>query len=242
MGKEYIDLLEFLPESVVSQSGKKFPLKVKHDSGHLYLSYVTHPSLGGFREYNQTISRYVSKSLRTFEVLGLLQAEMRKTPHGILSFCNHEYRLVNHVLNWFEKELDFPVRNWRWSIKVNINKPEDIKYKGEIENELIKYWLRETPIILNNAYPKKVTYIKNTKNKLLRYHDYGSLILNHRNNLLNNVLQNFLKEITYGKIIHYDINLIRAYMKGIIAGEGCVQHNIKTGHYTVHISASNKEE
>lgn len=51
-----------------------------------------------------------------------------------------------------------------------------------------------------------------------------------------------MKKITYETVLNYDTNLIRGFMRGIIAGEGCIQDSPRTGHYTVHISATNPEE
>jgi len=244
---KYIDLLEFLPQNILcGKLEKQFPLNIKLDSKYLSLSYITDLSNQtgqvGTKEYSLTIPRFISKIIRTFEVLGLLQAEMGKTNNGNLSFANHEYKLINYVLYWFEKELEFDIRNWKWSIKLNIQEPTDLNYKHQIENKVIKYWTERTKITLEQSYPKKVTYISNTKNIKLKDHDYGTLVLEHKNNLFSQIIKSFVKIITYREIVNYEAQLIQGYMGAIIAGEGCIEISKQNKKFRVHISASKEEE
>src|SRR3989338_10139119 len=113
---KYIDLLEFLPQNIIcGKLEKQFPLSVKLDNKYLSLSYITNLSNQtgqvGVKEYSLTIPRFLFKNIRTFEVIGLLQAEMGKTNNGNLSFANHEYKLINYVLYWFKKELELDIKN-----------------------------------------------------------------------------------------------------------------------------------
>jgi len=244
---KYIDLLEFLPQNILcGKLEKQFPLNIKLDSKYLSLSYITDLSNQtgqvGTKEYSLTIPRFISKIIRTFEVLGLLQAEMGKTNNGNLSFANHEYKIINYVLDWFEKELEVDKTIWRWSIKLNIQDPSDLIYKEEIEDKVIKHWLRNTNITLEQAYPKRVTYIRNTNNKNLSLHDYGTLVLEYRNNLFSQIIKNFIRKITYEKVTNFNITLIQAYIRAIIAGEGCVEMSKQDKKFRVHLSASIEEE
>ncbi|MBS3149472.1 hypothetical protein J4455_02140 [Candidatus Woesearchaeota archaeon] len=244
---KYIDLLEFLPQNIIcGKLEKQFPLSVKLDNKYLSLSYITNLSNQtgqvGVKEYSLTIPRFLFKNIRTFEVIGLLQAEMGKTNNGNLSFANHEYKLINYVLYWFKKELEFDVKNWKWSIKLNMQEPTDLNYKPKIENKVIKHWTERTKITLEQSYPKKVTYISNTKNIKLKDHDYGTLVLEHKNNLFSQIIKNFVKIITYREIVNYEAQLIQGYMKAIIAGEGCIEISKQDKKFRVHISASKEEE
>src|SRR3989338_1082511 len=244
---KYIDLLEFLPQNIIcGKLEKQFPLSVKLDNKYLSLSYITNLSNQtgqvGVKEYSLTIPRFLFKNIRTFEVIGLLQAEMGKTNNGNLSFANHEYKLINYVLYWFKKELEFDVKNWKWSIKLNIQEPTDLNYKHQIENKVIKYWTERTKITLEQSYPKKVTYISNTKNIKLKDHDYGTLVLEHKNNLFSQIIKSFVKIITYREIVNYEAQLIQGYMGAIIAGEGCIEISKQNKKFRVHISASKEEE
>src|SRR3989344_4579584 len=224
--KEKLDMIEFLPEKIVCGEGRGQSIRLNRsfDNNSIGLSYTTEQHYNNaWREYAANMPRCISKSIRTFEVLGLLQAEMGKTMNGCLSFANHEHQIIKYVMDWFEKELELSKVKWKWSIKLNINEPEDKGYKEEVENKVIKHWLEKTEISLESAYPKKVTYIKNTKNKKISFYDYGTLVLEYKNNLFSQIIKNFVRKITYEKILNYDEDLIRAYMKGVIAGEGCIE-------------------
>ena len=104
MNKETIDLLQYLSADIITRKEKKHPLHVQHDENSIGLSYQAPIHNGGRQEFSCTIPRYVSKNERTFEVLGLLQAEIGKTQNGTLSFSNCEPRIINIVMNWFEAE------------------------------------------------------------------------------------------------------------------------------------------
>ena len=239
---EKLDLFEFLPSHILTQNKTKLTLSIKSDDEYLYISYQVPSNLGGYVEYDCTLPRFISKNIRTFEVIGLLQAEMGKKDHGTLSFTNHEYRLMNYVLNWFEKELELKRNQWQWAITININKPADEHYRKEVEEKVVAHWTEKTSIPLGRAYPVKVWYIKDTKNTILRTFDRGSLVVKYRNNLYSQVIKEFVRRITYEKILTYDLDIIRAYMRGIIAGEGCVQNDKKTGHYSIHLTAMQEIE
>ena len=241
--KNYIDILEFMISKILkSKNNLEQDLNIRYDERYINLSYTINGYNNSKREYSLTIPRFISNNERTFEVLGLLQAEMGKTHNGSLSFANSEPKIVNYVLNWFEKELEFNKNTWKWSIKLNINEPKDLNYKKEIEDKVKNYWLRKTKLTLEQAYPKKITYIKNTENIVLKLNDHGSLVLEHKNNLFSQIIKNFVKKITYEKITTYKKELIRAYIKGIIAGEGTVANHIKSRHRGVHISACEQKE
>ncbi len=242
--KERLDLLEFLPEKIICNAGKGQEAKLNKlvDNEFISLSYLVQANLGGDFEHAITIPRFISKTKKTFEVIGLLQAEMGKTQNGCLSFPNHEYQIINKVMKWFEKELHLDKEKWRWSIKVNINEPVDEIYRKEVENKVIDYWLNKTKITLEQAYPKRVTYISNTENTKLKFYDEGTLVLEYKNNLFSQIIKNLVKKITYEKILTYEDELIRGFMRGIIAGEGCIFNQKETCHKSVYISVTKKEE
>ena len=79
--KESLDLLEFLPEKIICNSGKgqEVELKYSYDNEYISLSYLIEKTNNAEFEYSITIPRFISKSKETFEVFGLLQAEMGKT-------------------------------------------------------------------------------------------------------------------------------------------------------------------
>jgi len=241
-----IDLLEFIPEKVkCGKELKEYPLNLKIEEDYLMISYVTDTANQtekiAKREYSLTTSRYIDPNLETFEVLGLLQAEMGKTDNGCISFCNHEYRLINKVIRWFGKELEIMPNQWRWYVKININEPEDEVYRKDIESKVIRHWLNKTKIDIDKKHPKTVSYIKNTKNKNLRFYDYGTLIIEYKSNLLSQIIKKYVKLMSH-KIPSLEKEKIRGFMKGILAGESCVEVSKSSKKYRVHISATKQEE
>ena len=242
-----ICLREFIPEKVLcnDDASKSYDLDVVDDGIHLMFSYFTdiHNQTGkvGRKERNLLIPKFIKRNKETFEVLGLLQAEMGKQQDGKIVFCNHEYQIINEVIKWFEKEFDFSKDRWKWYIKVNINEPLSQDYKKEIENKVIKHWIEKTGLHLEQAYPKKVSYIKNTKNKKLKVCDYGTLIIECRKNLFSQVIKNMVKNL-FSNILSYNNNEIRAFMKGIIAGESNVEIHLADKRYRVFITAKESSE
>lgn len=241
--KEKISILDFIPKKVLcGKNSTPYPLCVKEDnSNYLFFSYIIDGNNNSKREHSLCLPRFINKNNETFEVLGLLQAEMGKTNNGCMVFCNHEYRLVNKVMNWFEKEFELPSREWKWYIKVNINEPINQDYKKEIENKVTNHWLSKTNIKENMKRPKVVSYIKNTKNTKLKFYDYGTLIIEYKSNLFSQIIKRFVKSMSYN-MLEFEEDCIRSFIRGILAGEGCVNHHKKSRHYSVHISACASKE
>src|SRR3989344_5802753 len=207
------NLLKSLPEFVITGGNNQYPIKIKEDyNNEVLLLYVVNGPNKSKREYTTPIPKQIKKDKDTFQVLGLLQAEMGKTNNGCICFSNCEPRLIKKVMRWFEREKIINQNNWRWYTKVNINEPTD-------EN-----------------------YIKNTKNKILKQYDNGTLIIEHKSNLLSQIIKNFLKNITYNYILNGSIIETLNFMKGIIAGEGAIQNHKPSKSYGVHISATQERE
>ena len=242
-----ICLTEFIPSKVICKNNlsKSFKLNRYEIGNYIKLFYSTdaynHTGIVGKKNYKLLFPKDVRRNQETFEVLGLLQAEMGKQHDGKVVFCNHEYQLVKKVMKWFESEFDLPKDSWKWYIKVNINEPSDEIYRKEVEDKVISYWISKMELSLEWSYPKKVSYIKNTKNTKLGFYDYGTSIIEMGSNLFSQILKSFVKNTSY-KILQYNDNEIRWFMKGIIAGESNVEINQLSKHYRVFISAKNFEE
>ncbi|MEK6973959.1 MAG: LAGLIDADG family homing endonuclease [Nanoarchaeota archaeon] len=209
---------------------------------YLDVYYTTKSYNGGWKEHSLYVPRFIYNDKRTFEVFGLLQAEMGKTNNGCISFANHEFKIINYILNWFEKELELNKNEWKWSIKLNIQEPTELNYKNEIEQKVTNHWTTKTKIKLEHSYPKKVTYIKNTSNTKVKFYDKGTLVLEYKNNLYSQIIKNIIRKITYEKIQDFDNLLVQSYIRGIIAGDGCVEHNKDSGHSRVFITSCNEDE
>ena len=243
---ENIDLLEFLPDKIkCGKRQREYPLNVNSDDSYIFLSYIT--KMAGCvrpnteREYSLVVPRYIGWNQKTFEILGLLQAEMGKTANGCIVFCNHEPRLIAKVMKWFDKELEIGYNKWRWYIKANINAPQDKNYKKEIEAKIINHWLSKIRIDPKKNHPKTVTYIKNTKNKKLRFYDYGTLIIEYKSNLLSQIIKRYVKLMSY-KVTSLGKEEIQSFMRGILAGESCVEIDKISGRFRVHLTVSDKNE
>jgi len=237
-----IDLLEFVSNKVkCGKKGNEYPLYQKIDDLYIMLSYNLRTGQGAKREYSLTIPRYVGRSKETFEALGLLQAEMGKTDNGCIVFCNHEFRLINKVMKWFDKELEMDFSKWKWYIKVNINEPNEENYKKEVEDKVVNYWLNKTRIYPNKKYPKTVSYIKNTSNQKLKHYDYGTLIIEYKSNLLSQIIKRYVKIISF-KIPNLGKDEIKWFMNGVIAGESNVEIHKPDKRYRVYISSTKKKE
>ncbi|HLC85714.1 MAG TPA: LAGLIDADG family homing endonuclease [Candidatus Nanoarchaeia archaeon] len=241
--KEHLDLVEFLPKTIFSGENNN-PNKLNFSSDNLYisLSYTTETGNNSKTEYSYTIPRFIEKNKETFEVLGLLQAEMGKTHNGCLNFSNSEPRIINKVIKWFENGFETTKENWKWFIKVNVNNAINNYVKEQIESKCIRYWLDTCKLDIKNAHPKVVSYIRNTDKTGLKEDFYGTLIIEYKNNLFSQIIKNFVRQNTYFYIIDENTENIQAFMRGIIAGECCVQNDPKTGHYSVHISAIQEKE
>ncbi|MBI5391473.1 hypothetical protein HZB00_00565 [Candidatus Woesearchaeota archaeon] len=114
MEKEYFDLKEFLPDLIITSSGKQCKLNAGADKLYISLAYQTEQFNNAKGEFSFTIPRFISKNQETFEVLGLLQGEMGKTHNGCLVFANSEPKIINKVLKWFERELEIKRVHWKW--------------------------------------------------------------------------------------------------------------------------------
>ena len=244
--KEKIDLLQYIPEFIYSgMPQKQVVLHKKIEDDFITLWYYTEQS--GFKgsvtqhEYAYYLPRYISWSKETFEVLGLLQAEMGKTQNGNLTFCNHEYQIIKRVMVWFQKELMLFNHNWKWYIKVNINEPNELIYKKTIETKLVNYWISKTKIDPKMMYPHPLSYVKHNDQKILKNSNYGTLILDFKNNIFSQIIKNYVNQLSHS-ILTCGEDEIKYFMKGIIAGESNVEIEKPTKHFRIFISAKEFEE
>ena len=167
---------------------------------------------------------------------------MSKTYNKTSVFANSEPVIIRKVMKWFEKELNLKHNDWHWYIKININKPMNEAYRTQVENKVVNYWLNQSDICFESRYPTTVSYIKNTKHKLLKKDDFGTLIIEYKSNIIAQIVKNFVKTITHRRILNCNFDEILYYMRGIIAAESCIEIHIPSMKYRVHLSASNPKE
>ena len=243
---EKIELIDFVPKQVISgKNNKNYDINITDGEDYLRLNYSVglHNQTGlvGKKEHYFLLSKSIERNQEMFEVLGLLQAEMGKTNNGCLNFCNHEVEIIKKVVRWFEREFDFPRKEWRWYIKVNINDPLNQDYKKEVDDKVTNYWIKQIGLSLEQAYPKRVSYIKYTKNKKLKSYDYGTLIIERKLNLFSQIIKKLVKDMTQG-ILNYRNGEIKSFMRGIIGGESCVEIHKPSKKYRIFVSAKKFEE
>ena len=199
LNNKKICLKEFIPLKVLNNrnNGNSYDLKIYGGVNSFSLQYFV-PSYNQYgqptkRFFHISIPKHIKRNQETFEVLGLLQAEMGKQQDGKTVFCNHEYQLVNKVIKWFDREFNIPQEKWKWYIKVNINEPSDKDYKKLVREKVVNYWIKKADLSLYQTYPTKISYIKNTKNKKLGFYDYGTLIIEYHSNLFSQVIKKLVK-------------------------------------------------
>lgn len=225
------------------RNGSVYPLQFEIRDKELVLFYFVNSSNQvmtncGIRRFSYILPRYITRNKRTFEVLGLLQGEMGKTNNNLV-FANNEPAIINETMEWFKDELLIPFNRWRWSIKLNLVKPLDEGFKSELESNLVDFWCLNSHIQFDSKYNTGVTYISTTKNEIAN--NDGTICIEISSILLAQFLQNLLIKFQ-SFLLYCSLEEITAYMRGIIAAEGCVEYNLKIKKRTVHISASKEEE
>ena len=93
---------------------REFPATLIEESDAYRVEYETPVSNQfakdcGTKTISRTLPKSISKSVRTYEILGFLQGEMSKTHRGPLTFCNSELSLMRKSLEWFEEEFDVAI-------------------------------------------------------------------------------------------------------------------------------------
>jgi len=240
MKTEKIELKKFVPNFVLcGDQRNEYSLKIEEKSDSLFLSYITNSGNGFKQNYSYLIPKYLTRDKETFEVLGLLQAEMGKTYNGCLVFANSEYKLVNKVLNWFKREFDLDFNSWRWYIRVNLVEFENGSLTENLQEYLKDYWLKKTKLCSNMAHPKTVCYVKETNNKILQ--NYGTIMIEYKSNLFSQVIKKYVNEMSFD-MLNCSNEEICAFMKGIIAGESNVELNSEDCRYRVYISAVHQDD
>jgi len=246
--KQALLLQPFIPKTILcsKNNGKSYVLDVYENESYFTLGYVvdSHNQTGrivGKRTFVLVLPNSVRKTVNTFEVLGLLQAEMGKKQDGKVTFCNHEVPIINKVIRWFNDELIFPPRRWKWYIKLYIKEPTDSAYKKELEQKVISYWVAQTGLLFEQSYPKSVCYSPPSPHTKLKDADFGTLTIERRSNLFSQIVKCLVRGITEN-ILSYTDEEIRGFMRGIIAGEGCIEIGRKFKNYRVQISAIKEGE
>ena len=232
--EKIISLKAFIPEFVLTDSSKAYPSIVLDKGNRFFVSYVTDGNNNSHKTYSDVLPAHISRTKETFEVLGLLQAEMGKTQNGCVVFANCEYKLVNKVLRWFAKEFDIPTKDWRWYLRINLVEPSDSEVVKKLTEDMKAYWIAHAHIDPSMAHPKTLCFVNETENKTPQNH--GTIMIELKRNLFSQIIKKYVKEMSYS-ILDRTHEEIQAFMRGIIAGEGCVEINRRDKNYRIHITA-----
>ncbi len=242
---EPIDMKQFIPTVIKSGIlGNTYETEISELQNAYHVRYWrsvsnwTGPRVG-WRKLEDTIPKTVSADTRTFEVLGLLQGEMSKTYRGPLTFANCRPELIQLVLEWFDEQFSLPPSQWHWYIKLNIPPPANDAVAGEMAEQLSEYWLGRVRLSYDRRYPRTVSFITNTSNLIPK--NEGTLILERRAPIFVQTIQRFVYDMTRSILMRSDEDIV-AYMRGIIAAEGCINFRRSSGHFRVFITATDHEE
>ncbi len=98
-----LDLIDFIPNKVnVKRTNTSYNLEKEFDDNEIMLYYFVNSSnqqgCDGKRQFTAVLPRYLNRDRRTFEVLGLLQAEMSKTHDRKIAFANSEPNIIDLVM------------------------------------------------------------------------------------------------------------------------------------------------
>ncbi|MDP3918963.1 MAG: hypothetical protein Q8Q35_03625 [Nanoarchaeota archaeon] len=160
MNNNKINLKKFIPRIlIVPKSKNKYPLLVEDKESYFLIRHTTSHFNNSRRHHSLIIPKSINRNKETFEVLGLLQAEMGKTNNGCIVFANSEYKLVNKVISWLEKELEINHNTWKWYIRINLQEPKDVKLKQELTEKMKNYWIKHTKINPNNSHTKALCFV-----------------------------------------------------------------------------------
>ncbi len=240
-----IDMKQFIPDRFNSGIlGTTYPAEIEEEASSYRVRYWRNVSnhtkrIVGKRKLEDTLPKTLKLDNRTFEVLGLLQGEMSKTNRGPITFCNSRPELMNLVLLWFAEEMGIPVERWHWYIKLNLPEPKNQELKTLLKEELVEHWMRQSPIGFEMGFPTKLSFIKNSKNRIAK--NNGTLIIERRAPIFVQTLQKLVKDTTFSMPERSREEII-AYMRGIIAAEACINYRISSYHRRVFITATDDEE
>lgn len=235
-----IKLIEHLPEHImVGESEKKMPIKIIEHPSTFVISYKVpihnHKGHVGFKEHKLSIPKEIPATFENFQVFGLLQAEMGKTNNGCLTYANKEHQLINPIFKFFKREFDVLPSGWKWYLRFK-------NYSSkEQEEKAISWWIEKSPVTLSHSYPKIITISTQKSKKELAFCDHGALTIDLKHNFFSQIIKQLIRNIT-ATITTYESELIRAYMRGIIAGEGCININKENRTFRVIVSALDPSE
>jgi hypothetical protein len=187
------------------------------------------------------VPAHIPKTINTYEVLGLLQAEMGKKPDGKVNFSNHEVPIINQVVDWFANELGVPPSMWHWYVKFYAKEPLDTEYRQEIERKAKNYWLSQTRIDKQMANGKTACFVSCSPHTAIADNDFGTLVIEFKHNLFSQLVKRMVQS-TFKTLSTEEKSLIRAFMRGLIAGEATVEHSPSEGTYRIQIAACQRNE
>jgi hypothetical protein len=238
-----LEVKNFVPNLIVSGIlGNAYPPIISEHGDCIEISYSRPVSnhtkrTVGYRIHRTTLPKTVLADKQFYFVMGLLQGEMSKTNKRPLTFANSEPEIINSVLSWFSEEFHIAPTHWHWYLRLNIAKPPEDVHKV-LESELVKHWLGLCPLSFDMRYNKTLTYSTTTKSSR---NNSGTLMIERRNPIFVQTIQTLVQHVLTN-CEYQDDEAIVAYLRGIIAAEGCINFQPNSGHFRVFISAKLQSE
>lgn len=240
-------LIGFVPTQVENSknNGTRYACDIIDNGIDLACRYFvpSHNQTGkvGIRTFHLFLPTTINKTINTYEVLGLLQAEMGKKQDGRMNFSNHEVTIINQVMDWFARELRIPHATWQWYVKFYVRAPANKSYHTEIEKKATEYWIKKTRIDGKKAHPKRICYSSQSPHTTVADNDFGTLVIEFKHNLFSQTVKRMVQK-TFTTLAMGDKELNRAFLRGLIAGEATVEHSPIDGKYRIQIAACQRTE
>ncbi len=238
-----LELRPFIPEQVVSgRKGNSYPLQVEQGDKTYILSYYCAVSnqtnrIVGKRKHTITIPSEIPWDEDTLEVLGLLQGEMSKTVRNNLTFANSDLSIMKKVIVWFERSNLVQANEWNWYIKYNHPPLNGAAYYA-LEDDSAPVWIWYCNLNPEMSYPKRLSFIKNAPQK--KPNTLGTLLIEKQAKIFDQVINKLLQDVLQS-MPSREPKEIAAYLRGIIAAEGCVNYDTH-GHKRVFVTATKDEK
>lgn len=264
-----LDLIRYMPDEMMAGRWNRYQLRLAHageamPAGYqskyrtkaisipprhfgVYFSYKPVPSCCVRRYIGRIFPRFLTYDRLTRQVIGILKAEMGKSPgkkqcNRVVNFSNSSPALMEKVLSWFER-LGLARQDWRWYIKFNLKLREKEETHQTKVREIAsrEFWKTITGLADKMTHPKWNTYGGVLNGKLCQKSPaWGTVIIEKCDSLLRTILLRLIADLEKSIKNGGTKEDISDYLAGIFAGESVIQLDLsQKGHgaRSVRVSA-----
>jgi len=241
----YLKIPELISDSITTQHGSVYKIsKENYDKDKFKFVYKTN-SRHKNKElvFESIIPKKIPLDTQTLNVIGLLEAEMTKrgTKNHIV-FTNSESKLINEILDWFQKYFEIKRNQWKWLIEFNKKLVNYESYKETKAREMssINFWVKNSKINKENHYPKWCVYRGLDEGSLETENKWGILIVTYGNTAIRKVVSDILKRFPefIDKLSKRELSF---YLNGLFCGEGGVSYSPKACVRRAFVSSYDEE-